>query len=155
MESKYMELHKRNVALEWYEYGLEKHDDFFMRFMMHWIAFNWLYSEKQAGDERQKIKEFYRDNKAKFEKADAFSMPDIDVFMECPIFDSASGSRRDREYERIRRYDIEALLMSLYQVRCNLFHGSKCLHNDRDQRLVLASANILERYMKALLEVKQ
>ena len=33
-----MELFDRNIAEEWYQYGLKAGDDFFMRFMMHWLV---------------------------------------------------------------------------------------------------------------------
>ena len=50
----------------------------------------------------------------------------------------------------LKEHNVEALLMTLYQVRCNLFHGSKSLRVERDRELVRASANILEKYMEAL-----
>ena len=40
-----MEIFERNIAEEWYQYGLKSGDDIFMRFMMHWMLFllsHWL-----------------------------------------------------------------------------------------------------------------
>ena len=145
-----MELFERNIAEEWYQYGLKAGDDFFMRFMMHWIGFNWLYNQIEGGDERTKIKEFYNQNRKKFDKIDPFGMLDIDIFLEGAFFDVAKGCPHARDYEKLKEYNVEALLMTLYQVRCNLFHGSKSLRVERDRELVRASANILEKYMKVL-----
>lgn len=50
-----------------------------------------------------------------------------------------------------RRTQVESLLITIYQVRCNLFHGSKSLHNPRDLELVRSSSIILEGYLKAYL----
>lgn len=62
-------IYERNIAKEWYQYGLEHHDDFFMRFMMHWIAFNWLYSSEENGSsEREMIRLYYQNNQHQFDK---------------------------------------------------------------------------------------
>lgn len=61
-----MDLYKRNIALEWYQYGLEKGDDFFMRFMMHWVAFNWLYNSEHGKSEHYKIQQYYEHHSVKF-----------------------------------------------------------------------------------------
>ena len=145
-----MEIFERNIAEEWYQYGLKTGDDFFMRFMMHWIGFNWLYNQIDGSDERAKIKEFYNQNRKKFDKVDPFNFVDINVFLEGAVYDVVKGIPRTRDYKMLKEYNVEALLMTLYQVRCNLFHGSKSLRVERDRELVRASANILEKYMKVL-----
>lgn len=45
-----------------------------------------------------------------------------------------------------------ALFNSMYAVRCNLFHGGKDATNKRDIELVRCSGEILEIYLKALIE---
>lgn len=147
-----MEIYDRNIAEEWYQYGLKTGDDFFMRFMMHWIGFNWLYNQIPCRDERQKIKKFYEQNRKTFDKVDPFNMPEIDVFLNGAVFDMTKGEPRTVDYQNLKKYSAEALLLTLYQVRCNLFHGSKSLRVERDKELVRASADILEKYMKVLVE---
>ena len=148
-----MKLYERNIALEWYQYGLEKSDDFFMRFMMHWVAFNWLYnSEEGESTERGKIRQYYFHNKHIFAKYDAFSTPDIAVFLEGPVYGSVDPKKAKDDYEGVKNKDIRCLLMTLYRVRCNLFHGSKSLMVERDQALVRASANVLEGYLRVLMD---
>ena len=144
-------IYERNIALEWYQYGLEHKDDFFMRFMMHWIAFNWLYSSEDGQSEREKIKSYYEKNYKRF-KYDPFGSVDIKIFMESPIYDGKTARANVHDYEGVKSGNAKSLLMSLYQVRCNLFHGSKSLRIERDRDLVRASANILEKYLEALLK---
>lgn len=144
-------IYDRNIALEWYQYGLEHKDDFFMRFMMHWIAFNWLYSSEDGLSERDKIKSYYERNYKRF-KYDPFGSVDINIFLESPIYDGKTALPNVQDYEGVRSGNAKSLLMSIYQVRCNLFHGSKSLRIDRDRDLVRASANILEGYLKVLLK---
>lgn len=45
--------------------------------------------------------------------------------------------------------DWEALLRTIYQVRCNLFHGEKSPQSFRDRDLVFASDQILARFLEA------
>ena len=148
-----MKLYPRNVALEWYQYGLEKEDDFFIRFMMHWVAFNWLYNGEYDDLECDRIRSFYYHNKTKFERFDAFSNPAIEIFKEGPVYGRDSGSS-EKNYEGVMKKQILPLIRTLYTVRCNLFHGSKRLVIQRDQELVRASAVILEGYLKELLSDK-
>lgn len=54
-------------------------------------------------------------------------------------------------YHGIRR--TQCLLLTLYQVRCNLFHGSKSPEFVRDMVLVKDAAIIMQRYMEALLNI--
>lgn len=144
----------RNNALEWYKYGLERNDDFFSRFIMHWIAFNWLYAECDEMSERESIRAFCRYNTEKLRKYDAFSTEAIKIFWEEPVKDSRSGLHpyHEKQYQRLKKdRSITDLFLTMYQVRCNLFHGSKSIYRDRDIALVRASAEILEGYLKALL----
>lgn len=142
----------RNIAKEWYQRGLKYQDDDFTRFMMYWIAFNWLYGESGKESERAKIRQFYRDHREKFYNYDPFLDPDIDVFMEGPIYSDKSDKDTTDDFTGIKNGKAVHLLLSIYQVRCNLFHGSKQLRVERDQKLVKASANILERYLEYLVE---
>ena len=145
---------KPNYASEWFEYGL-KEDDSIIKFMMHWIAFNWLYSECRREQERSNIKMFCYQNYDRLSAYDAFSSDAFQVFKEAPVRDETSG-RTDRSLYISMLEDrgekrLVSLFLTLYQVRCNLFHGSKSLHVKRDIELVRAASVILEGYMNALL----
>ena len=149
-------LSEKNNALDWYRYGLERNDDFFSRFIMHWIAFNWLYAEfaQQSESEKESIKLcclFYMD---KLKKYDAFSTDAIQIFMEAPVIDSRDGEHKyhRKQYQRVvKEHSIVDLFWTMYQVRCNLFHGAKSIFRERDIALVRASAELLEGYLKAIL----
>lgn len=144
-------------ALEWYRYGLDKGDDSVIRFMMHWIAFNWLYSECQQGDDAANIRAFCRENYERLSRYDAFSTGEYPIFEQKPVTTTVRGEQRNNGgllYSL--RHDsgekrVESLLLTIYHVRCNLFHGSKSLRIQRDVELVRSSATIMEGYLKALL----
>ena len=150
-----------NYALEWYNYGLQRGDDAIVKFMMHWIAFNWLYGEYKYGremNETQAIREFCRYHYKKLSRYNAFKTKEINIFMEGPVMSIASGMMTDegtRDYKKVVRGEglerITALLLTIYRVRCNLFHGSKSLMIQRDRDLVHAASVLLEGYLKAVL----
>ncbi len=147
-------IHDKNNALDWYKFGLERNDDFFSRFIMHWIAFNWLYAECDEESERSNIRAFCRYNAEKLRRFDAFSTDAINIFLEGPVIDAKTGQHpyHEKQYQRLKKDNsITDLFLTMYQVRCNLFHGSKSIHSERDISLVRASAEILEGYLKALL----
>lgn len=48
---------------------------------------------------------------------------------------------------------IPSLFCSIYRIRCNLFHGSKSLIEERDANLIKASADILGRCLGELIKI--
>lgn len=152
---------EKNYALEWYKYGLEKNDDAIVKFMMHWIAFNWLYSAYRHSSrtlESEAIKTFCEERYDELSKFDAFKSPAIAIFLEKPVHDVFKGrvtaDGTERYYSLVYDSGLEkltSLILTIYHVRCNLFHGSKSLVIDRDVDLVRASSIILEGYLRAAL----
>lgn len=67
-------------ALEWYKYGLNHKDDDVVKFIMHWIAFNWMYVKCQCGSEKNNISAFCSINRNKLNRFDAFSTEAYKVF---------------------------------------------------------------------------
>ena len=132
---------ERNYALEWYTYGLQNKDDAILKFMTHWIAFNWLYSECRRSSmtpEAEAIKKYCEDNYRDLSRFKAFNSPAIAVFQECAVKDIFKGRVTDDGERRYRSliYDsgleqLTSLILTIYHVRCNLFHGSKSLKNPR------------------------
>ena len=152
---------EKDYALEWYRYGLEKNDDAIVKFMMHWIAFNWLYSECRRSSrtlESEAIKIYCEKNYTKLSQFKAFDSPAIEVFLERPVHDVLNGRVTAEGTDRYRSLihdsgldQLTSLILTIYHVRCNLFHGSKSLRIDRDVELVRASSIILEGYLREVL----
>ena len=172
---------EKNYAREWYEYGLE-HDDPIVKFMLYWVAFNWLYSayrgtptptmaiennvssnrgcNRKRNPERDKIKAFCNANYEKLARFDAFDREEAAIFMEQAVRSVINSHHRDdeehllndlRNSENNSEKKIESLLLTIYQVRCNLFHGSKSLEKKRDIDLVRASSVLLEGYLEEVI----
>lgn len=129
-----------------------------------WLAFNAIYGGEADKTERRRIKSSIRSSmsaakaRAVINKTDAavsrmLNMPPGDMRLE----KADPGFRRaSREQTRIYRTSpdavekVAALAAILYQVRCNLLHGSKDPDNPRDNMLVRESVRILEALLTAI-----
>lgn len=148
---------ENNYALEWFNFGRERCSDPVSRFMMYWVAFNWLYNECTQEDEGARIKEYCKRHYGRLSLYDPFVTGAFFVFEDGPVRSLSHGKIEENVglYKRLLResgeYRVESLLITIYHVRCNLFHGSKSLLIQRDVELVRSSATIMEGYLKALL----
>ena len=162
---------QRDNAHAWYEYALKTGDDSIAKFMMHWIAFNWIYCNNQSGSERKQIERICETRYDDLRLYNPFNNPEsVDVFIKAPVLDIRGNNRKHENprcpsqmdpwqlHETVCRGQglerVQCLLLTIYQVRCNLFHGSKRPDVERDQELVRSSAVIMQRYMEALLHLE-
>lgn len=172
-------------ALAWYEYALRTGDDSVAKFMMNWIAFNFMYGEYRKKDdrgvwntERERISLLCHSRFRDLNRYNPFveDREAIETLIELPVlkgrrfpewrggprlpYDSA---RKPHEMTPAELWGVaslgdgprrvECLLLTLYQVRCNLFHGSKDPTYIRDLELVESAGIVLEGYIKALLHI--
>lgn len=146
---------------KWVEKSRDETDNF-DRFVYGFFAFNALYSEHYTGEssERYAIKEFLNDNFVGHEsefKA-IFELPEYEYFCNRrPIknmrYDPNSGqgyqdTRRETEAikEKVLKKSTKAMIMILYQIRCNLFHGEKSFANESDREVMRNASELLLRY---------
>ena len=142
---------------KWVEKSRDEHD-YFDKFVYGFFAFNALYSEfyLETNDERRAIKEFLDDH---FENCrqglkKIFDLPEYQYFCDRnPIRDMRHNvisqfAREDLERikERIPRKSTKSMLMILYQIRCNLFHGDKSFANINDQEIMKNASELLLQY---------
>ena len=157
-----MQENEKNYAREWFEYGRAHKDDRVMHFMMMWLAFNWLYNQERHSSvittETAAIRSYCERHQQILMNYYPYASPSISCFLIDPVQDAISGSPRNDLFGDLKDHTstplkrLQALLLTIYQVRCNLFHGSKSLHIQRDMELVKASGDILEGYLKEILE---
>lgn len=142
-----------DAASSWFEKANHEEDEF-DRFVYLWFAFNILYSEHFDNNERQAIREYLRENWWAISNPDIIlKSEDVDYFKNriiknCKIYnrqDTSEFAERLKNGQNSNRYRFEALMMILYQVRCNLFHGNKLFSSESDQEVVKHAANILEK----------
>ena len=150
-----------NPALEFYQKGLEE-QDFLFRFFCYWISFCMLYTERFDYSEselrKRIVKQAEKENREIHdkEKIDVFCDDNLQLLMRADLFQNVEDINVLKERgEGIGRpvglsdgikdeSGIADIYKSIYNVRCNLFHGIKALKSDRTKRLMKASSNLLE-----------
>ena len=132
--------------------------DCFDKFVYGFFAFNALYSEFYLREKYEKdaIKAFfdahYDGNQGALKEI--FDTPEYEYFCNrAPIRDMRNDTiswRAKDDLEKIRekntRKSTKAMLMILYQIRCNLFHGDKSFTNLNDQEIMKNASELLLRY---------
>ena len=55
--------------------------------------------------------------------------------------------------EDLKQGNIFSIFMAIYQIRCNLFHGGKCIRDENDVNIVSDANNILKQFLEKYLEI--
>lgn len=134
--------------------------DSFDRFVYGFFAFNAMYSVFYDTDERRAIKDLFdaifKNSYEEFKEI--FESPEYDYFCNRrPIRNMKYDPRKGFGYpdtsrdtallaEREVRRSNKAMLMILYQIRCNLFHGNKSFADESDQETMRNASALLLRY---------
>ena len=129
------------------------------RFISLWIAFNgWLkkeYGENTSDREMVKraqgnktLKKIFRQLSA----SDRDFMTNLNQLMEYRVIDMRDPSNEQREKRCTGDY--ESFLDTIYQIRCNLFHGRKSFEEDKkDRELVTLALKLLRPLFKSFLGI--
>lgn len=150
--------------IRWIEKSRDE-EDYFDKFVYGFFALNAMYSEFYDAaiktEERKCIEKLLRVClKGHRDEFDAiFDLPGYKYFCErrpirnMRINPNNSGGRRfdtRKEVYKLKEketYDSSyAMLMILYQIRCNLFHGNKAYTNEYDQEIMKNASELLLKY---------
>ncbi len=128
------------MAKEWLYRG-KKENDTLYRFICFHIAFNSLYDQETKKYEYHRVSSFIK----KYIKRNPLYDPSF--LKKSEEWSTDVKNVRDsnvKSYIRNESNPKIKLFMSIYQIRCNLFHGSKSMYYKRNVGLIQDSANILE-----------
>lgn len=156
-------------AKKWVELA-EKEIDYFDKFVYCYFALNALYNPHYERSERQAIctlfKRTYNYNYGfKEEMRNILNTKEIKYFINRrPI----RNCKYNPEINPNVQYDTakekalllsnnwfssnQAMLMIIYQIRCNLFHGNKQYYDENDQDIMKNASILLLKYMKAFVK---
>ena len=139
-------INRKEFSKYWYKKvkSIEENNEY--KFFNLYVSFNALYNKYSNRFERNRIKHFL--------KADQNSNVKLSIkkdgdFYQKLVMDMRTGeeiNNRSYKLSEIRNNDIVAIFMGIYQVRCNLFHGSKKDY-DRDKNLIVESCILLENFL--------
>ena len=147
------------------------------QFVAYWVAFNSIYSvdmdqpdekirSKMKLTERKQIEDCinnYYENC--FKDAIDFNAEYINIFKEVLVFKGVKIPEKNKKYYNIHyltlndgnssdEIKLNALVQIIYQVRCNVFHGSKSPQPGRNYNLVKNSNIVLEKLLSAYIKHK-
>ena len=129
-----------DIAKEWLNRG-KNETEIVYRFICFYIAFNSLYDQEKQRWEYERVSSFIK----KYMERNPFYNPSS--LMHSKEWSKDIKNVRDgnvKSYIRNESTQKNKLFMSIYQIRCNLFHGSKSMYYKRNVDLIQDSANILE-----------
>jgi hypothetical protein len=140
---------KEKMVWWWAKVNTSK--DYWVRFALCWIIFDAYLTEiSQCDRDRDKLDYFYK-NKNDFKKNvlgkwDSLSAYILGLKKLSPIFDMRPNSTKVVYLNDGN--NTEDVFNFIYQIRCNLFHGSKNIKNPKDAELV----RYADKFLRASIE---
>jgi len=145
----------KDLIKQWYYKNLPK--DYFSAFTTLWIGFNAYYKRKFSGvngDHNMVISlytnEEYKTLFANLMENKNFSKTVKDLKEELAHKPLIRMNNKDK-YNISDEPNIEEVFEALYVVRNNLFHGDKEITDERDEKIVKFSYQILKQFMKEII----
>ena len=137
----------------WWKLKGQRERDPFIKFFFFYVCFDaWITAESGKDSDRDKIRWFLdNDNCLKEHRMGFWNAPRAQSLLKnmrnlSPIEDMRPGHRG--KYTELNDVNnIEEVIWFIYQIRCNLFHGSKDPMNSRDANLVELSGELLEKWI--------
>lgn len=127
-----------DIAREWLKKAKGFSDDY-DRFISAFIALNFLYGGRSGVSGRDKMVECLEEI-CEIHHIDPFETDPYEYYKQ-PIIDMRPD--KHRKVPITIKGNPHSLFESIYQVRCNLFHGNKSLNDERDKRLVAQGAEVI------------
>ena len=121
-----------------------KAGDCYDRFISAYVALNFLYDERVEKSERMRMVNYLVEASRRSD-VDPFAC-NVNEYLAAPVINMRPHIRGYKSC-KVERNNNNELFSAIYQVRCNLFHGNKCLGDPRDQRLVQQGADVIIRIL--------
>jgi len=141
------------TLIGWWKLRGQRQTDPFIKFFLFYICFDaWLTAESGEDIDKKKIQWFINNDNCLKNKWQDIRSLETDSWLNnlkelSPIKDMRPNQRR--KYIHLNNTtNLEEVIKFIYQIRCNLFHGSKSPMNVRDKNLVELSGKILEKWIK-------
>lgn len=140
-------------AQYWYTKGKDE-TDLTNRFFCFFVSFNALYNQYKCGNEPARIMQLVAICFLRKDFNDlSLKIAQNGELYKTKVKDMRNGQNSSLyDLEELRANNPISIFMAIYQVRCNLFHGSK-KDLARDKELIKESSVLLESFLKKYFEV--
>lgn len=143
----------RNL-IGWWKLKGQIESDPFIKFFFFYVCFDaWITAESGEDSDRDKIRWFLDNNNClKEQRLGFWQEPRAQSLLGTlknlsPIEDMRPGHRG--EYTELKDVDnLGEVIWFIYQIRCNLFHGSKDPMSSKDANLVETSGELLAKWIE-------
>lgn len=139
---------------EWIKRAEIEEDGSVFQFVSYFIALNHIYNRFECASDKR-LSEICLLNRCIKHIATTYN---YDPYKDLPVISEllkgVRSEKLNKQTSRIKlqNNDIKELFTSIYYVRCNLFHGSKTMYNDRNKKLIAESCKILRLLFDKLTE---
>ena len=151
--------YNKELVNQWIKEGKNTELSLFFRFFCFWIAFNHFITAKyQVSGDMELLRRFNKEYNNHFKKLvnsnEELREKIRKLRQQTPIYDTRPENRNVKIIIDDGT-DIKQVFDTIYQIRCNLIHGSKIFDADRDNILVQLAYEILFVIIEEFLEVRQ
>ena len=141
------------TLIGWWKLRGQQENDPFVKFFFFYVCFDaWITAESGKDNDTDKLRWFLctnnclKESRLDFWKSSQTQSLLISLKNISPIEDMRPNHRG--EYKELKdTNNLEEVVRFIYQIRCNLFHGSKSPINSRDTNLVDLSGRLLEKWI--------
>jgi hypothetical protein len=142
--------YQKEIVENWFDRGQRRGESTFDRFIYTWIALNAALSARfQVRRDREKVTIFAGELAAYWrqwlEDDSELKEAAFELAERSPIYLEPPGPDGHREEVDVAADEPESVMLGVYAVRNNLFHGAKQFDAMRDHALVRTSTRIIER----------
>lgn len=136
----------------WWKLRGERESDSFLKFFIFYLCFDaWITSESGEDNDFKKIRWFLNNDNCL--KEQWFNIQGV------KLRSSLNGLKKESPIRDMRPSmagvtvklddidNLEQVVGFIYQIRCNLFHGSKSTNNIKDKRLVTLGSKVMEQWI--------
>lgn len=145
----------KNFVSDWKNKGDEEINEFY-KFFSYYIALNALYENEfpEVSSEKEKLSLLISKLICNSQFLISINMSDYPNLTDHQLL----NMKTNKDCKLYKLIDLKtgnlfSIFMAIYQVRCNLFHGGKCVRNENDINIVADANKILKLVLEKYLEL--
>lgn len=145
----------KEFVSDWKTKG-DKESNEFYRFFSYYIALNSLYENEfpEVSSEKEKLSLLISKLICNSQFLISINMSDYPNLTDHQLL----NMKTNKDCKLYKLADLKlgnlfSVFMAIYQVRCNLFHGGKCIRNENDINIVADANKILKLVLEKYLEI--
>ena len=145
----------KEFVSDWKTKGDEESNEFY-KFFSYYIALNSLYENEfpEVSSEKEKLSLLISKLICNSQFLISINMTDYPNLTDHQLLNMKTNKDcKLYKLADLKSGNLFSIFMAIYQVRCNLFHGGKCIRNENDINIVADANKILKLVLEKYLEI--